>query len=132
MNNSWRSSSGGSLCYEDARDFWAKIVGVRGPQWMIVVALQRLDHGGGAPVTAIAELLHVNPIFVMTQSGLLEKKGLVRRIAVNDDPAAASLLLTDKASRHLANQPILHRGRSNSARSLSTRRMSPSGSKASV
>jgi hypothetical protein len=39
---------------------------------MIVVALQRLDHGGGAPVTAIAELLHVNPIFVMTQSGLLE------------------------------------------------------------
>ena len=87
---------------EEVRNFWAEILGVRGPQWMIVVALQKLDQGRGVPVTALAKMLHVNPIFVLTQSRLLEKKGLVRRTAVSDDPTTASLFLTDKASAHLA------------------------------
>ena len=87
---------------EEVRDFWAQILGVRGPQWMIVVALQKLDHGRGVPVTALATMLHVNPIFVLTQSRLLEKKGLVRRTVASDAPPTVSLFLTDKASRHLA------------------------------
>ena len=66
---------------EEVRNYWAKVLGIRGPQWMIIVALQELDHGGGAQVMAVATMLQVNPTFVMTQSRLLERKGFVRRTA---------------------------------------------------
>jgi MarR family transcriptional regulator, organic hydroperoxide resistance regulator len=88
--------------FEEVRNFWARVLGIRGPQWMIILASQKLDHGEGVPVTAVATMLHVNPTFVMTQSRLLEKKGFVRRIAVTDDSGTVSLSLTDKAYRHLA------------------------------
>jgi MarR family transcriptional regulator, organic hydroperoxide resistance regulator len=87
---------------EEVRNYWAKVLGIRGPQWMIIVALQELDHGEGAPVMAVATMLHVNLTFVMTQSRLLERKGFVRRTAVSDDSGSVSLSLTDKAYRHLA------------------------------
>jgi DNA-binding MarR family transcriptional regulator len=86
---------------EEVRNYWAKVLGIRGPQWMIIVALQELDHGEGAPVMAVATMLHVNPTFVMTQSRLLERKGFVRRTAVSDDSGTVSLSLTDKAYRAL-------------------------------
>jgi MarR family transcriptional regulator, organic hydroperoxide resistance regulator len=87
---------------EEVRNYWAKVLGIRGPQWMIIVALQELDHGEGAPVMAVATMLQVTPTFVMTQSRLLERKGFVRRAAVSDDSGTVSLSLTDKAYRHLA------------------------------
>jgi DNA-binding MarR family transcriptional regulator len=87
---------------EEARNYWAKVLGIRGPQWMIIVALQELDHGEGVPVMAVATMLQVNPTFVITQSRLLERKGFVRRTAVNDDANTVSLSLTDNAHRHLA------------------------------
>jgi MarR family transcriptional regulator, organic hydroperoxide resistance regulator len=87
---------------EEVRNYWAKVLGIRGPQWMIIVALQELDHGEGAPVMAVATMLQVNPTFVMTQSRLLERKGFVWRTVVSDDSGTVSLSLTDKAHRHLA------------------------------
>ena len=87
---------------EEVRNYWAKVLGIRGPQWMIIVALQELDHGEGAPVMAVATMLQVNPTFVMTQSRLLERKGIVRRTAVSDDASTVSLSLTDKAYRDWA------------------------------
>jgi MarR family transcriptional regulator, organic hydroperoxide resistance regulator len=87
---------------EEVRNYWAKVLGIRGPQWMIIVALQELDHGEGVPVMAVATMLQVNPTFVMTQSRLLERNGFVRRTAVSDDANTVSLSLTDKAYRHLA------------------------------
>ena len=89
--------------FEEVRNFWAKVLGIRGPQWMIIVALQELDHGEGVPVTAVATMLDVNPIFVMTQSRLLERRGFVRRTAATDDTGPVTLSLTDKAHQHLAN-----------------------------
>ena len=87
---------------EEVRNYWAKVLGIRGPQWMIIVALQELDHGEGAQVMAVATMLQVNPTFVMTQSRLLERKGFVRRTAVSDDSRTVSLSLTYKAYRHVA------------------------------
>jgi hypothetical protein len=29
--------------FEEVRNFWARVLGIRGPQWMIIVALQKLD-----------------------------------------------------------------------------------------
>ena len=87
---------------EEVRNYWAKVLGIRGPQWMIIVALQELDHGEGAQVMAVATMLQVNPTFVMTHSRPLERKGFVRRTAVSDDSRTVSLSLTDKAYMHLA------------------------------
>ena len=87
---------------EQLRSFWAKVLGTNGPQWMIVMALQRLDEGRGATVEAVAELLQANPGFVTSRSRLLESKGLIRVIAAGEDDAAIMLALTDSARRHLA------------------------------
>lgn len=64
------------MLLEDVRNFWAKILGVRGPQWMIIIALRDLDQGEGVPVSALATATQVHVTFVMTQSRLLEKRAL--------------------------------------------------------
>ena len=66
--------------FEEVRNFWARVLGIRGPQWMIIVALQKLDHGEGVPVTAVAAMLHVDPTFVMTQSRPLDRTSFLRKL----------------------------------------------------
>jgi MarR family transcriptional regulator, organic hydroperoxide resistance regulator len=87
---------------EELRSFWTKAVGIHGPQWMIVMALQRLDLGEGARVKAIADMLQVNPTFVTSHTRFLENKGLVRAAAAGEDSTTMTLSLTDQARRHLA------------------------------
>jgi DNA-binding MarR family transcriptional regulator len=94
---------------EEVRDFSTKVLGIHGPQWMIVMALQRLDRGEGATLQAIADLLQVNPTFVTSNSRLLERKGLVRAIA-RDDGAIVMLSLTGQARQHLAELASLQKG----------------------
>ena len=84
---------------EEVRNFWAKVLGVRGPQWTIIEAVHKLDHGEGVSVKAVATMLNVDPSFVMTQSRLLEKKGFVRRTMTR---GLVSLSLTEKAYQHVA------------------------------
>ena len=87
---------------EELRSFWTKVLGVQGPQWMIVMALQHLDQREGAHVQAIADMLDTNPTFVTSQSRFLESKGLIRVTAAGEDGAAVMLSLTDQARQHLA------------------------------
>jgi DNA-binding MarR family transcriptional regulator len=87
---------------EEIRRFWAKTLGISGPQWMMVVALNELDQGEGVPVNAVSKMLHVDPSFVTTQSKLLEKKGFVRRKVSAKDARIVKLSLTDKTYKHLA------------------------------
>jgi DNA-binding MarR family transcriptional regulator len=87
---------------EEIRRFWAKTLGISGPQWMMVVALNELDQGEGVPVNAVSKMLHVDPSFVTTQSKLLEKKGFVRRKVSAEDARIVKLSLTDKTYKHLA------------------------------
>jgi MarR family transcriptional regulator, organic hydroperoxide resistance regulator len=87
---------------EEFCNFWTKALGVPGPQWMIVMALQRLDQGEGASVQAIAESLQVNPAFVTSHARLLENKGLIRLKAPGDETGATMVSLTEEARRHLA------------------------------
>jgi DNA-binding MarR family transcriptional regulator len=87
---------------EELRSSWAKVLGIHGPQWMIVMALQRLDQGEGASVQAVADMLQTNPTFVTSQSRFLEDKGLIRRKASGEDAGAVMLSLTEEAHRHLA------------------------------
>jgi DNA-binding MarR family transcriptional regulator len=88
---------------EELRQFWAKTLGISGPQWMIVVALADHDQGDGVAVNVVSKLLHVDPSFVTTQSKLLEKKGFVRRKTAAEDGRIVKMSLTDKTSKHLAN-----------------------------
>ena len=87
---------------EEIRYFWAKTLGISGPQWMIVVALADLDKGGGVPVNAVSKMLHVDPSFVTTQSKLLEKNGFIRRTPSAEDARIVNMSLTDKTYKHLA------------------------------
>src|ERR1700750_2731912 len=58
---------------QEIRYFWAKALGISGPQWIILMALADIDKGEGASVKAVSKMLHVDPSFVTAQSKLLEK-----------------------------------------------------------
>ncbi len=87
---------------EELRYFWAKTLGISGPQWMIVMALADLDQGEGVPVNVVSKKLHVDSSFVTTQSKLLEKKGFIRRKPSPEDARIVRMSLTDKTYKHLA------------------------------
>src|SRR6187200_1591366 len=88
---------------EELRHFWAKAIGISGPQWMILMALADLDKGDGVPVKVVSKMLHVDSSFVTTQSKLLEKKGFMRRKTSENDARVVKMSLTDKSYKHIAN-----------------------------
>ncbi len=91
-----------SVHLEELRYFWAKKLGISGPQWMILMALADMDQADGVPVNAVSKKLHVDSSFVTTQSKLLEKKGFVRRKPSSEDARIVQMSLTDKTYKHLA------------------------------
>src|SRR5499425_2635915 len=91
-----------SVHLEELRYFWAKTLGISGPQWMILMALADMDQDDGVPVNAVSKKLHVDSSFVTTQSKLLEKKGFVRRKSSSQDARIVQMSLTDKTYKHLA------------------------------
>jgi MarR family transcriptional regulator, organic hydroperoxide resistance regulator len=88
---------------EELRYFWAKTLGISGPQWMILMALSDMDKGDGVPVNVVSKKLHVDSSFVTTQSKLLEKKGFLRRKTSTEDARIVQMSLTDKTYKHIAN-----------------------------
>jgi DNA-binding MarR family transcriptional regulator len=88
---------------EEIRYFWAKALGISGPQWMILMALADLDQGEGVSVKVVSKMLHVDPSFVTTQSKMLEKKGFMRRKTSEEDARIVQMSLTDKTYKHIAN-----------------------------
>jgi len=91
-----------SVHLEEIRHFWARALGISGPQWMILMALADLDQGDGVSVKVVSKMLHVDPSFVTTQSKMLEKKGFMRRKTSTDDARIVQMSLTDKSYKHLA------------------------------
>lgn len=87
---------------EEIRYFWAKTLGISGPQWMILMALADLDQGEGVSVKVVSKMLHVDPSFVTTQSKMLEKKGFMRRRTSEDDARVVQMSLTDKTYKQIA------------------------------
>jgi len=84
------------------RYFWAKELGISGPQWMILMAIGDLDRGKGVAVKTVSAMLHVDPSFVTTQSKMLEKNGFMRRIPSSEDARVVLMSLSDKASKKIA------------------------------
>lgn len=82
--------------------FWARELGISGPQWMILMAVGDLDTGNGVPVKDVSAMLHVDPSFVTTQSKILEKNGFMRRVPSRQDARVVLMSLSDKASKKIA------------------------------
>jgi MarR family transcriptional regulator, organic hydroperoxide resistance regulator len=87
---------------DEIRHFWARELGISGPQWMILMAVGDLDTGNGVPVKDVSAMLHVDPSFVTTQSKMLEKNGFMRRVPSRQDARVVLMSLTDKASKKIA------------------------------
>jgi DNA-binding MarR family transcriptional regulator len=87
---------------EELRYFWAKALGISGPQWLILMALVDLDQDDGVPVNAVSKKLHVDSSFVTTQSKILEKKGFLHRKTSTEDARIVKMSLTDKTYKHLS------------------------------
>jgi MarR family transcriptional regulator, organic hydroperoxide resistance regulator len=88
--------------FEEIRYMLARMLGISGPQWLILMAINDLDRGNGISVRVVSEKLHVDPSFVTTQSKSLEKHGLMRRITSVVDARVVLMSLTDKASKQIA------------------------------
>ena len=88
--------------FEELRAFWSRALGAYGPQWMIILALQKLDDATGAKVQSVAAMLDVDPAFVTTHSRFLERKGFVTLSGAAESDPALRLSLTKKARQHLA------------------------------
>jgi DNA-binding MarR family transcriptional regulator len=97
----WEIASIG-IYLQEIRAFWAKEIGVSGPQWMILMAVSDLDKGEGASVKTVAGRLHVDPSFVTTNSKLLEKRGLLRRRVSKEDARVVEMSLTDRVAKQMA------------------------------
>src|SRR3984885_12347910 len=92
-----------SVHLDEIRQYWARALGISGPQWMILMALADLDQGDGVSVKVVSKMLHVDPSFVTTQSKMLEKKGFMRRKTSPEDARIVQMSLTDKTYKHIAN-----------------------------
>jgi DNA-binding MarR family transcriptional regulator len=86
---------------ENIRRVWAKILGISGPQWLILMAISELDQGNGISVTDVSGKLSVHSTFVTAQTKLLEKTSLVIRRGSPVDARIVLLSLTDKARRQI-------------------------------
>jgi DNA-binding MarR family transcriptional regulator len=87
---------------EDIRRAWARLLGISGPQWLILMAVDASNSDDGISVGDVSEKLHVQPTFVTAQSKILESSGYLRRKGSVTDGRIVLMSLTDKARREIA------------------------------
>jgi MarR family transcriptional regulator, organic hydroperoxide resistance regulator len=86
---------------DQIRRAWGALLGVSGPQWIILMAIDHLDQGEGVAVKEVSTKLQVNATFITTQTKLLEEAGLLRRKPSSQDARVVLMSFTDKARREL-------------------------------
>jgi DNA-binding MarR family transcriptional regulator len=84
------------------RSRWARKINVTGPQWKILMAIVDLDQGRGVPVGEVSAKIRAVSTFVTTQTKLLERKGLLRRVPSDTDARVVLMSLSERAMRDLA------------------------------
>lgn len=85
----------------EVRRVWAAALGVSGPQWLILMAVDYLDEGSGVSVGTVSAKLHVNQTFVVAQSKTLEANGFLTRRNSEKDARVVLMSLTPKTRRSL-------------------------------
>ena len=59
------------------REHLGQGIGVSGPQYSLMIAVARMQDGDGVSVSAVAETQHVSRAFVASETGKLERRGLL-------------------------------------------------------
>jgi DNA-binding MarR family transcriptional regulator len=83
------------------RDGFAKLLGVSGPQYTILISVAHLVERGPVTVSGIANHLHLSGSFVTTESNKLAKLGLITKVTDEDDRRRVLLRVTDEGRRRL-------------------------------
>jgi DNA-binding MarR family transcriptional regulator len=86
---------------EDIRRAWAKLFGISGSQWLILMAIADLDQGGGVSVGDVSHKIHAVSTFVTTQTKILERMGLLNRVSSTADARVVLMSLSDEARRKI-------------------------------
>jgi DNA-binding MarR family transcriptional regulator len=86
---------------EDMRRAWAKLFGISGSQWLILMAISDLDRGGGVSVGDVSRKIHAVSTFVTTQTKILERMGLLNRMPSTEDARVVLMSLSDQARRKI-------------------------------
>lgn len=79
-----------------ARKEFSKKIGVAAPQYIILRFIAERHRRGGTTVTEISKSLHMHNSFVVLQTGLLVKKGILKRIRNPRDKRSVLLSLSKK------------------------------------
>ncbi|HEY0329841.1 MAG TPA: MarR family winged helix-turn-helix transcriptional regulator [Rhodopseudomonas sp.] len=87
---------------EDIRRSWAKLFGISGSQWLILMAINDLDQGGGVSVGDVSAKIHAVSTFVTTQTKVLERLGLINRVSSATDGRVVLMSLSDRARQQIA------------------------------
>ncbi|PZA13921.1 MarR family transcriptional regulator [Rhodopseudomonas palustris] len=82
---------------EDMRRAWAKLFGISGSQWLILMAIADLDQGNGVSVGEVSQKIHAVSTFVTTQTKILERMGLLNRVPSTEDARVVLMSLSDEA-----------------------------------
>lgn len=86
---------------EDIRRSWAKLFGISGSQWLILMAINDLDQGGGVSVGEVSGKIQAVSTFVTTQTKILEKLGLVIRQTSAADGRVVLMSLSSTARQQI-------------------------------
>jgi DNA-binding MarR family transcriptional regulator len=82
---------------EDMRRAWAKLFGISGSQWLILMAIADLDQGKGVSVGDVSQKIHAVSTFVTTQTKILERMGLLNRVPSTEDARVVLMSLSEDA-----------------------------------
>ena len=77
------------------RDGYARLIGVSGPQYTIIISLAHLREKGPVTVSDIASHLHLSGSFVTNECKKLTEYGLISKSENNEDRRRVNLEITD-------------------------------------
>jgi DNA-binding MarR family transcriptional regulator len=84
---------------EEMRRCWARLFGISGPQWLILLAVNDLDEGAGVSVGEVSVKIHAVATFVTKESKVLEKRGFLDRVSSESDGRVVLMSLSEQAHR---------------------------------
>ena len=88
--------------WRDVTRFWAKLFGISGSQWLILMAISDLDQGVGVSVGEVSDKIHAVSTFVTTQTKILERLGLITRVTSPTDARVVLMSLSESAQAKMA------------------------------
>jgi DNA-binding MarR family transcriptional regulator len=92
----WDLRAVGAL-FEEVRSVWGEALGISGPQWSILQAIDLLDEDGGVAVGIVAEHMLVKSTFVTAGVHPLVRAGLVAKRPSRRDRRIVLLSITADA-----------------------------------